>query len=149
VTVLGTTFGVDVDATATEVVLVSGAVALASKDAGVDAVQLAPGERSRVIALDAPSAPAPADLDAALGWTGDLFVRAEPLGAVAARLSAAFGVPVEVDPALAAETVSATRFEREAGAEAALAELALSLGARVEARPGGGYRLVPGGAPQP
>jgi ferric-dicitrate binding protein FerR (iron transport regulator) len=142
VTVLGTTFGVAVDAAATDVVLVSGAVALASKDEAAEAVELEPGQRSRVVALDAPSAPAPADLDAALDWTGDLFVRAEPLGAVAARLAAAFGVPVEVDPALAGETVSATRFEREAGLEAALQELALSLGARVEAGPGGGYRIV-------
>ncbi|HLT46241.1 MAG TPA: FecR domain-containing protein [Rubricoccaceae bacterium] len=142
VTVLGTTFGVAVDEAATEVVLVQGAVALASKGEAEAAVELAPGQRSRVVALDAPAAPAPADLDAALGWTGDLFVRAEPLSAVAARLAEAFGVPVEVDAALAREMVSATRFEREAGIEAALHELALTLGARVEALPGGGYRIA-------
>jgi ferric-dicitrate binding protein FerR (iron transport regulator) len=142
VTVLGTTFGVAVNEATTDVVLVSGAVALASKGAGEADVALAPGQRSRVVALDAPTAPAPADLDAALDWTGDLFVRAEPLGAVAARLSATFGVRVEVDPALAGETVSATRFEREAGVEAALQELALSLGARVVALPAGGYRIA-------
>ena len=143
VTVLGTTFGVDVDAAATDVVLVQGAVALASKDAAAGSVELAPGQRSRVVALDAPAAPAAADLDAALGWTGDLFVRAEPLSAVAARLSEAFGVPVDVDPALAGEMVSATRFEREAGLAAVLEELALTLGARIEGQPGGGYRLLP------
>lgn len=145
VTVLGTTFGVAVDGAATDVVLVTGAVALGSRDAAADPVQLAPGERSRVVALDAPSAPAPADLDAALNWTGDVFIRAEPLGAVAGRLAAAFGVPVAVDPALAAETISATRFERDAGVEAALQELALSLGARVEAGLEGGYRIVASG----
>ena len=141
VTVLGTTFGVAVGETETDVVLVSGAVALASKDEAAEAVRLAPGQRSRVVALDAPAAPAPADLDAALAWTGDLFIRAEPLGVVAGRLSAAFGVPVEVDAALAGEAVSVTRFERDAGVEVALEELALTLGARLEPRLEGGYRL--------
>ena len=146
VTVLGTTFGVTVGQAATDVVLVSGSVALASKDDAEAAVHLAPGQRSRVVALDAPEAPAPADLNAALGWTGDLFVREEPVGRLAASLAAAFRVPVEVDPTLVGETVSATRFEREVGLEAALEELALSLGARVEALPGGGYRLTAGPA---
>src|SRR5690606_36996209 len=59
VTVLGTTFGVAVDEAATEVVLVQGAVALASKGEAEAAVELAPGQRSRVVALDAPAAPAP------------------------------------------------------------------------------------------
>ena len=142
VTVLGTTFGLEVGEAETDVVLVNGAVAFASKADADAAVTLAPGERSRVVALDAPSAPAPADLDASLDWTGDLFFRAEPVAVVAARLADAFGAEIAVDDALASEMVSVTRFERDAGLDAALDELAITLGARVE-REASGYRLVP------
>ncbi len=143
VTVLGTTFNVAVDDAATDVVLVEGTVALASRGGDAEAVRLAPGQRSRVVALDAPTAPAPADVNAALAWTGDLFLRDEPMGRVAERLAATFGAPVEVDAALADQPVSATRFAREDGLEDALAQLALALGAEVQPLPDGGFRLVP------
>ncbi|NNF58506.1 MAG: FecR domain-containing protein [Rhodothermaceae bacterium] len=141
VTVLGTTFGLDVTDVETEVVLVTGAVALASRAETDAPVRLEPGQRSRVLALEAPSAPARADLDAALDWTGDVFVPSESLARMALRLSEAFAVDIEVDPTLADEELSATHFEREAGARAALDELALALSARVAELPEGGFRI--------
>ena len=141
VTVLGTTFGLDVTEVETNVVLVNGAVALASRGDAAPAVRLEPGQRSRVLALDAPSEPVRADLEAALAWTGNVFVPSESLARMALRLSEAFEVDIAVDPALAEEELSATHFEREAGARAALDELALALGARVVERPDGGFRI--------
>src|SRR5690606_41193155 len=69
------TFGVDVKGPATNVVLVQGAVALASKDEARGAVRLEPGQRSRVVALDAPEAPVPADLDRSEEHTSELQSR--------------------------------------------------------------------------
>jgi hypothetical protein len=63
------------------------------------------------------------------------------MATAADRLSRAFGVPVEVESALAGEMVSATRFEREEGLKAALDELAMALGAQVIERPEGGFRV--------
>lgn len=147
VTVLGTTFGVEVGEASTEVVLVDGVVTLASRGADEAPVRLAPGQRSQVLALDAPSEPVAADVDAALDWTGSLFLRDEPMARVAERLSDAFGVPVEVDAVLGQQLISATRFARDDGLEAALAELALALDATVEPLPDGGFRLVPASRP--
>ena len=62
---------------------------------------------------------------------------------VAEQLSEIFDTPVEVDVALADEIVSGTRFEREAGLESALQELALSLDAQVVPLEGGGFRIAP------
>ena len=143
ITVLGTTFGVAVTEIETEVVLASGIVELASHADREAAVRLEPGERSRVLSLDLPTEPTPADVNAELSWTGDLFIRAESMARVADRLSQAFDTPVEVDAALAGELVSGTRFEREAGLEAALQELAMSLGAQVVPLEGGGFRIAP------
>ena len=146
VTVLGTTFNVAVTDIATDVVLVQGAVTLAPLTQPEVAVRLAPGQASRVLARDAPAVPAPADLDAALAWTGRLFVQEEPLGQLAARLQARFGVPVEVAPALAEEAVSGV-FEAEDGVEDVLRTLALTLDARLVRLPGGGFRLEAGAEP--
>lgn len=131
VTVLGTSFGVDVTQAQTDVVLVFGSVELASNGHKDAPVVLEPGERSAVLSLDLPDEPEIADVNAALNWTGDLFIRSEPMLVVAERLSRAFDVTVEVAPELAGEMVSGTRFEIEAGLDAALEELALTLGAEI------------------
>ena len=102
-----------------------------------------PGERSRVLSLDPPTEPTSADVNAELSWTGDLFIRAESMADVAEQLSEVFDTPVEVDATLAQEMVSETRFEREAGLQAALRELAMSLGAQLVALEGGGFRIAP------
>lgn len=142
VTVLGTTFGVDVTDIETEVVLASGIVELASHADRDAPVRLEPGQRSSVLSLDPPSQPVSADVNAALGWTGDLFIRAESMAVIAAQLSDAFNTTVEVAPELAGEMVSGTRFEREAGLESALQELAMSLDARVTVLEGSGFRIT-------
>lgn len=144
ITVLGTVFGVDVDAVQTDVVLVSGRVRLAPREQDDAAVELAPGQQSRVLAADAPSAPAPADLGAALAWAGfqsDLTVQGEPLTVVAARLAERFDVTVDVDSALAGEPVSGT-FSGADGPQAALSMLARTLDATLSGDAASGFRIA-------
>ncbi len=146
VTVLGTTFTVEATDVQTEVVLVSGAVALAPRAMPEAAVTLAPGERSAVLALDAPSAPEPADLRA-LDWTGTVFARDLTVGELAARLARQWGEAVAVDPALASEKISDGEYGAD-GLRDALGKIAGAMGGRVVAE-GGGFRLagaVPSGA---
>lgn len=143
VTVLGTVFAVRVaDAETgrvqTDVTLLSGRVDVALR--GGPAVRLAPGQGSRVVALQSPTPPAAADLGEALAWAGDVVVRDEPARTVAARLSGLFGTEITVDDALAAERVSAS-FRLADGPGAAVEALALALGGRVEAT-GRGRRIV-------
>ena len=138
VMVLGTTFTVDATEAETEVTLVSGAVTLQPRATPDAAVRLAPGERSRVLALDAPTAPEAADLGA-LAWTGTVFSRELTAGEIARRLGVTFDTPVTVAPSLAGEAVSG-EFGAD-GLEDALSKLALVLGARVEAD-GAGFRIV-------
>ncbi len=83
VTVLGTTFGVSATSEATDVVLVSGSVEVAGRSGG-RSVRLTPGEASRVESGSAPTPATAANVDEALEWTGDVFVRSEPLAAAAA-----------------------------------------------------------------
>jgi len=138
IAVLGTTFSVEASDVQTEVVLVSGAVTLAPRATPDAAVRLAPGQRSAVLALDAPTAPAPADLGA-LAWTGVVFARGESVATIAARLGDVFGTRVTVAPSLAGEPV-AGEFGAD-GLDDAVAKLALALGGRVEAN-GTGLRIV-------
>ncbi|HLA63078.1 MAG TPA: FecR domain-containing protein [Rhodothermales bacterium] len=145
VTVLGTTFGVTTTPGATDVVLVEGRVQVAQKGEGAVPVTLAPGQGARVEAGEDPTSAAPADLDAALAWTGDLyFTGAEPLGTIAARLASAFDTPISVDPVLATQPVTVTGFARADGVEPALRALALAVGGRVEGAADGGYEIVQG-----
>jgi ferric-dicitrate binding protein FerR (iron transport regulator) len=142
VTVLGTTFGVTASSRETDVVLVSGAVEVASRGDGAP-VRLEPGQRTAVRAGQEPTPAAPADIDAALAWTGELFIRAEPLSAAALRLASAFGISVTVDTALATEAVTGS-FDRSAGPEAALEALALAVDGRL-VREDGAFRIIPAG----
>lgn len=138
VVVLGTTFSVEATDVETEVALVEGAVTLAPRATPAAAVRLAPGQRSRVLALDAPTAPERADLGT-LAWTGTVFSADLTAGQIARHLEAIFEVPVQVAPGLAAEPV-AGEFGRY-GLDNALEVLAASVGGEVLAD-GGGYRIA-------
>jgi len=140
VTVLGTTFGVTAAGSDTDVVLLDGAVEVSAR-AGGPAVRLAPGQASRVEGQAGPTPAARANVDEALAWTGDVFLRAEPLAAAVSRLGAAFGVSVTVDSSIASEAVSG-RFDIAEGVDSALRALALAIDGRVE-RDETGYRIVP------
>ncbi len=141
-TVLGTSFGVRADAEATRVVLASGALSLAPKDAPAHAVVLQPGQASRVAQNALPTTPEAVDLTEALAWTGLLVFRDTPAEVIAARLGRSYDADVTVAPALAGERVTGT-FEREQPLEEVLSVLAATLGARVDRPEAGAYRLVP------
>ena len=139
VTVLGTTFTVDATDVQTEVVLVSGAVTLAPRATPGAAVTLTPGERSTVLALDAPSAPERADLGA-LDWTGTVFARdGVPVGDLVARLARQYGETVAVDPALADVQLNRGEYGAD-GLRDALDKIALASQGRVTME-GNGFRL--------
>jgi ferric-dicitrate binding protein FerR (iron transport regulator) len=140
ITVLGTTLGVTASSGQTDVVLVSGVVDVASRGlAGT--VRLEPGQSTAVRPGEAPAPASQADVDAALAWTGDLFIRSESLGTAAGRIASAFGVRVEVDSALATEAVTGS-FDRDAGPRTALEALAMAVDGRLE-ETAGGFRIVP------
>ena len=140
ITVLGTTFGVEASEVQTEVALVAGSVSLAPRRQPDAAVRLQPGESSRVLAADAPSAPAPTDRADVLAWTGSVPTSG-PAGAVAERIGTQFGVSVAVEDALAGELVSG-RFDEETTAYEALRVLALALGADLNSSDSTAYRLT-------
>jgi transmembrane sensor len=134
VTVLGTVFavrvaGAETNGVRTDVTLLSGRVDLALR--GGPSVRLAPGQASRVVALQPPTAPVAADPAEALAWMGDVVVRDEPSRAVAARLGSLFGAEITVDDVLASETVSAD-FRLADGRDAAVEALAMALGGRAD-----------------
>ncbi|MEL6615734.1 MAG: FecR domain-containing protein, partial [Bacteroidota bacterium] len=143
VTVLGTTFGVDVEGegTATHVVLASGRVRVAPREQADAAVELEPGQATRVAGLDAPEAPSPTDVATDLAWTGTVYARELSAAEVARRISAATGRPVTVDAGLAGESVSGT-FHTDEGAQPALRTLALALDADLLRTPNDGFRLA-------
>lgn len=141
-TVLGTSFGVEADDDATEVVLATGKVALAPDAAPDRFVVLGPEEMSRVAENALPSTPVPVDLAEALKWTGLLILRTEPMEEIAALLSKRYDVPVAVAPALEDEPVSGT-FEGSQPLPEILEAIAATLGADVRANPSGGYLFVP------
>ena len=72
-TVLGTSFGIQADDNAMEVVLATGSISVASKASPDGLVVLQPGQMSRVTRNGVPTTPAPVDLASALEWTG-LFI---------------------------------------------------------------------------
>lgn len=139
VTVLGTTFAVEATDVETEVTLVEGVVTLAPRAQPDRAVRLAPGQQSRVRALDAPSEPEAVDV-AALAWEGPEFERYITAGEVVRQLGAAFDVSVAIDSVLADEQVSVFDY-RSLGIDSALDVLADAIGATVEAE-GEGFRVA-------
>lgn len=143
VTVLGTTFGVEItgEGAATRVVLASGSVRVAPREQPGEAVTLEPGQATRVAGLDTPEAPGATDVAADLAWTGTVYARELSAAEVARRISAATGREVTVDAALAGEPVSGA-FSTADGIEAALRPLALALGADLLRTPDDGFRLA-------
>ncbi len=139
VMVLGTTFSVDATDVETEVILVEGVVTLSPRAKPGDAIRLAPGQRSTVLALDAPSTPERADLGT-LSWADAVFIAEPVAGDIVRRLSEHFDVPVSIDPALEDERMSASDWGKE-GLEPALRLLATALEADLEAD-GDGFRIV-------
>lgn len=135
--VLGTTFAVEATDVETEVVLVAGAVEVASDGDPEAAVRLEPGQRTRVLALDAPEAPVRADLGATLAAVD--AGAGETAEGIAALLGERFGVSVAVDDALAHERLSVAPSGDDA--EAALDALARALGARLVAE-GDAFRIA-------
>ncbi len=132
-TVLGTTFSVSAADGLTEVVLVTGKVALAPKSAPAQMVVLRPGEMSRVQQGALPSTPAPVDVAEALAWTGSFFFEAAPLGRIAGQLEKAYGITVDVAPALAGEAVYG-EFSRRQPPREVLGAIAATLGAKLTVR---------------
>ena len=141
-TVLGTSFGVEADGEATEVVLATGKVSLAPNAAPERIVLLEPEEMSRVAQNALPSTPTPVDLAEALDWTGLLVFHATPLEKIAAMLSERYDTDVAVAPSLEQEPVSGT-FEQSQPLPEILEALSATLGTDVRANPSGGYLLVP------
>ncbi len=141
-TVLGTSFGIQADDVAMEVVLATGSLSVASKAASEGFVVLQPGQMSRVARNALPSTPTPVDLSEALEWTGLFLFRSTPLSDAAARLSRRYGVAITISPDLEAEGVSGT-FAREQSLQQILDALATTLNAAVQGNDADGYTMAP------
>ncbi len=139
-TVLGTRFSVSGRSDHTEVVLVSGKVAVAPLVMPDAIVVLEPGQSTRVDRATPPSTPEVANIPKALSWTHLLIFRETPMSDVVASIEAVRGVTVIVDSDLAALQVSGT-FEPEQSAEEVLAILAATLQAEVLIQEDGTFRL--------
>jgi ferric-dicitrate binding protein FerR (iron transport regulator) len=138
-TVLGTQFGVTALSDSTDVVLASGKVEVGARERS-DAVVLSPGQHSRVIRGEAPSAPQSVDVASALAWSGLFVFRATPVETIADRLRTFYDAPIAVDESLQDEPVTGT-FDQDQPVEQILAALAATLGASVEGSEAEGYRL--------
>ena len=141
-TVLGTSFGIQADDVAMEVVLATGSLSVASKVAREGFVVLQPGQMSRVARNALPSTPTPVDLSEALEWTGLFLFRSTPLSDATARLSQRYGVAITISPDLEAEGVSGT-FAREQSLQQILDALATTLNAAVQGNDADGYTMAP------
>ena len=141
-TVLGTSFGIQADDDAMEVVLATGSISVASKALQEGMVVLQPGQVSRVTRNALPSTPTPVDLSEALEWTGLFIFQATPLNEVAGRLSDHYSVAVTVAPALDAERVNGT-FTNEQTLQQILTTLATTLDATVRGNDADGYTIEP------
>lgn len=142
-TVLGTSFGIQADASAMEVVLASGRISVASKVAQDRIVVLDPGQRTRVARNDLPTTPTEVDLPEALSWTGLFIFRGTSLEDVTTRLEAHYGVSIQVPGALEEEGITGT-FAPEQPVGDILRVLATTLGATVEQPSADTYRIVGG-----
>ena len=143
-TVLGTSFGIQADDMAMEVVLATGSLSVASKIAQESLVVLQPGQMSRVARNALPSTPTLVDLSEALDWTGLFLFRATPFSDAAARLSQRYGVTITLSPGLEAEGVNGT-FAREQSLQPILNLLASTLNATVQGNDADGYTIAPVG----
>lgn len=141
--VLGTQFGVTTDPDTTNVVLATGSVRVAAKEASdKENVVLEPGQRSWVTRSAAPTAPTSVDLTDALDWTGLFVFRSTSLDTIVERLERQYDVQLAVTSSLAQETVTGT-FDRDQPVEEVLGTLAATLGAEVQQQGDEQYRLAP------
>lgn len=140
-TVLGTSFGIQADEAAMEVVLATGKISVASRSAQDRVVVLEPGQMSRVARNALPITPTPVDLTEALEWTGLLYFRSTPVEDAVARLSKQFEVAITVAPSLQKEPVSGT-FDPSQSLDQILDALATTLSAQVRGDAETGYELV-------
>lgn len=143
--VYGTSFGISSNASLsiTEVVLVSGSIALASLDEGIESVRLSPGQFSRVVGSQAPSTPQNVDLNQALRWANLFIFKDTKLSEAADRLATSFETTIVVDPVVAHKTVTGT-FAREQGLREILETVASALDIQFTEDPETGeFRLSP------
>ena len=141
-TVLGTSFGIQADDDAMEVVLATGSISVASKAIQEGMVVLQPGQMSRVARNALPSTPTPVDLSEALEWTGLFIFRATPFSEAAGHLSDRYGIAVTLAPTLEAEGVNGT-FTDEQTLQQILTTLATTLNATVQGNDADGYTVGP------
>ncbi|MEM1125291.1 MAG: FecR domain-containing protein [Bacteroidota bacterium] len=140
-TVLGTSFGVEAAGEATDVVLASGRLSLAPRLAPDALVVLEPGQASRVVQAQAPTAPEPVDLLARLAWSGRIHFHATPLSKAVERLQEHYEVTIEVEDDLMEERVTGS-FEDTTPVGEILEVLALAVGGTSTERAEGVYRIA-------
>lgn len=138
-TALGTSFGVQVEATATQVVLADGEVEVASLRALEEAVRLQPGQASRVAEEEMPTAPTSVDVMDALAWTGLFVFRDTPMEEIAERLERHYEATIAVAPSMRDEAVTGT-FEQDQPLSEILETVAATLDAQVVTTEDG-YRI--------
>jgi ferric-dicitrate binding protein FerR (iron transport regulator) len=140
-TVRGTSFGVEVQADETRVVLASGRVEVASRATPDRSVALQPGQSSRVVQDAAPTAPESVDVAEALAWTQLFIFRDTPVERIADRLADHYETSIDVNADLRDQAVTGT-FEHEQPLADILSAIATTLGAQVVSTEDG-YRLHP------
>ena len=111
VAVLGTRFNVRAwpnDPTReTMVVLEEGRVRLAAAKAPAPSVVLEPGQMSRVVADDAPSAPTPVSVEQVLSWReGGFYFNDYPIRVILAEAERRFGVTIDASEAVAGQRLA-------------------------------------------
>jgi ferric-dicitrate binding protein FerR (iron transport regulator) len=138
--VLGTSFGIRTDAGGTEIVLAEGSLALSARSSPEQAVVLAPGQMSRVVASGTPSTPEDVRVHDHLAWTGLFVFRAVTLDAILVELSRSYQREVSAEEALLGEPLTG-RFERDQELSEILEILSAAIGAQVERSDDDGFRL--------
>ena len=141
VTVLGTRFNVrawpDDPTRETTVVLEEGSVQLTAVKAPAQAVVLEPGQMSRVVGDDAPSAPAPASVKDMLNWReGGFYFNDYPVHVILAEAERRYGVAIDVSDAIAGQS-QVLLLPRTESVDTVLDALCASLDCRYRATPDG------------
>jgi transmembrane sensor len=130
ITVLGTRFGVSSSQEQTDVVLVSGQVAVSSRANADDLVILEPGEATRVARGASPLTASPVEVSEALIWSDLLVFRETTMARVAEILRLERGVVLELGAGVADLAITGT-FGPESTPSEILEILAATLGAQV------------------
>lgn len=131
--VFGTSFGISYneETSLTEVVLVSGSLSVASLGTETSRVMLSPGQYSRVLGADLPTAPLDVDLQQALSWANLFIFKDTELSIVVRRLMDSYDVSISVDRQLTDLMITGT-FARERGVVSILDAIAAALGVRIQ-----------------